>query len=119
MDKFFENSESETLQEARQPEYCGRQETLFWKELHQKTSMVLQYCSFAAGCFSSISPRRTQLRIPSTCWVDRRGLPGLSILGMRLVLLCSGGQGVGLGGWGGDNTSLLAFAGLCFCGYSW
>ena len=29
---------------------------------------------------------------------------------MRLVLLCSGGQGVGLGGWGGDNTSVLVFA---------
>ena len=26
---------------------------------------------------------------------------------------------MGLGGWGVDNTSLLAFAGPCFCGYCW
>ena len=76
---------------------------------------------FARIIMSIIIPQQ-QLRLyynVAICWVDRRGLPGISILGMRLVLLCSGGQGVGLGGRGGDNTSLIFASCVCWSLFLW
>ena len=58
--------------------------------LYQAACFVAFYIPFFADVISFTE-------ILATSWVDRRGLPRLSILGMRIVLLCSGGHRGGVG----------------------